>query len=201
MISGLFADGLEVSRTCNDGKGEHQQKFDRHDEVEGVNQMKEAVGPVRKDMAIIITPPFPSTPRPKRVARRPDAALRMSDRRLLYAAGSLRAVSAATTGVALGAYLKTLGHGAAAVGYVTSAGDLRAERSPCCSRRSAPLPKSIRRRAPLLLSYRETRDGEDRRGPLRLAALFARPRMSHRNGHVRSHTTPLQRMLPVCPSE
>jgi hypothetical protein len=122
VISGLFADGLEVSRTCNDGKGEHQQKFDRHAEVEGVNQMKEAVGPVRKDMAIIITPPFPSTPRPKRVARRPDAALRMSDRRLLYAAESLRAVSAATTGVALGAYLKTLGHGAAAVGYVTSAG-------------------------------------------------------------------------------
>jgi hypothetical protein len=53
VISGLFADGLEVSRTCNDEKGEHQQKFDRHDEVEGVNQMKEAVGPVRKDMAII----------------------------------------------------------------------------------------------------------------------------------------------------
>src|SRR5712692_2128920 len=46
----------------------------------------------------------------------------MSDRRLLYAAGSLRAVAAATTGVALGAYLKTLGYGAATVGYVTSAG-------------------------------------------------------------------------------
>ena len=29
----------------------------------------------------------------------------MSDRRLVYAAGSLRAVAAATTGVALGAYL------------------------------------------------------------------------------------------------
>ena len=46
----------------------------------------------------------------------------MSDRLLLYAAGTLRAIAAATTGVSVGAYLKSLGYGAATVGYVTSAG-------------------------------------------------------------------------------
>ena len=46
----------------------------------------------------------------------------MSDQLLLYAAGTLRAIAAATTGVSVGAYLKSLGYGAATVGYVTSAG-------------------------------------------------------------------------------
>ena len=48
--------------------------------------------------------------------------MRASNRFLLYAAGTLRAIAAATTGVSVGAYLKTLGYGAATVGYVTSAG-------------------------------------------------------------------------------
>jgi MFS family permease len=48
--------------------------------------------------------------------------VRVSDRFLLYAAGTLRAIAAATTGVSVGAYLKALGYGAATVGYVTSAG-------------------------------------------------------------------------------
>src|SRR2546426_5282327 len=46
----------------------------------------------------------------------------MSDRRLLYAVATLRAVASAATGVAIGAYLKQLGHGASTVGFVTSAG-------------------------------------------------------------------------------
>ena len=46
----------------------------------------------------------------------------MSDQLLLYAAGTLRAIAAATTGVLVGAYVKSLGYGAATVGYVTSAG-------------------------------------------------------------------------------
>jgi len=46
----------------------------------------------------------------------------MSDRLLLYAAATLRAVAAATTGVSVGAYLKTLGHSATTLGYLTSAG-------------------------------------------------------------------------------
>ena len=46
----------------------------------------------------------------------------MSDRLLLYTAGTLRAVAAATTGVSVGVYLKSLGHGATTLGYVTSAG-------------------------------------------------------------------------------
>jgi len=46
----------------------------------------------------------------------------MSDRLLLYSAATLRAVAAATTGVSVGAYLKTLGHSATTLGYVTSAG-------------------------------------------------------------------------------
>src|SRR5437660_12784375 len=46
----------------------------------------------------------------------------MSDRRLLYAVATLRAVASAATGVTLGAYLKQLGHGASTVGFVTSAG-------------------------------------------------------------------------------
>ena len=48
--------------------------------------------------------------------------MRVSDRLLLYAAGTLRAIAAATTGVSIGAYLKTVGYGAATVGYATSAG-------------------------------------------------------------------------------
>jgi len=46
----------------------------------------------------------------------------VSDRLLLYAAGTLRAIAAATMGVSIGAYLKALGYGAETVGYVTSAG-------------------------------------------------------------------------------
>ena len=46
----------------------------------------------------------------------------MSDRLLLYSAATLRAVAAATTGVSVGAYLKSLGHSATTLGYVTSAG-------------------------------------------------------------------------------
>ena len=48
--------------------------------------------------------------------------MRVSDRLLLYAAGTLRAIATATMGVSIGGYLKTLGYGAATVGYVTSAG-------------------------------------------------------------------------------
>ena len=48
--------------------------------------------------------------------------MKVTDRLLLYAAGTLRAIAAATMGVSIGAYLKTLGYGAATVGYVTSAG-------------------------------------------------------------------------------
>jgi len=46
----------------------------------------------------------------------------MSDRLLLYIAGTLRAVAAATTGVSVSAYLQSIGHGATTLGYVTSAG-------------------------------------------------------------------------------
>lgn len=46
----------------------------------------------------------------------------MSDRRLLYAVATLRAVASAAMGVTIGAYLKQLGHGASTVGFVTSAG-------------------------------------------------------------------------------
>ena len=48
--------------------------------------------------------------------------MKVSDQLLVYIAGTLRAIAAATMGVSIGAYLKTLGYGAATVGYVTSAG-------------------------------------------------------------------------------
>jgi|SRR5215470_10377132 len=114
----------------------------------------------------------------------------MSDRLLLYSAATLRPVAAATTSVSVGAYLKTLGHGATILGYVTSAGLAGPARG------GRGLEDHIRRSPVALVpsACAARRAGE---AVMVDPTLVAQALLTTRRTRARF----LYRMFPVCPSE